>query len=318
MPNGGVPARRGWWEDEPPLARTGWKTGLRLIRRACASWPVWVATVMLIGTIAVVARVRNPPPYATTVVLRLAEGILASSREPLSSGALRGYIEDLAFSRANLLAIAQRHPDAFPNLAQEPADAVAHLQAATTLTISENDFVEYRQKSDPPRAVKIEIAFRSGQPDLSWAVAQELADLLTGAEVARQQRSAQRRAAAAELESRSVESRAGAARPSKPGSPESEGLRTRTESALRKGVEARWALRALQEHQALRFDVVDPGRRPVRKQGIEAITASFLVGLLLLGVAAMLIAGAFDPRVLDASDLRTMDIDVLGGVRDRV
>jgi hypothetical protein len=74
------------------------------------------------------------------------------------------------------------------------------------------------------------------------------------------------------------------------------------------------ALRALEGHQGLGFEVVDPGRVP-RLVDRRAVTINaFLFALFGALVAGSLLAGVFDPRVLGAEDLAALGVDVLGRV----
>jgi hypothetical protein len=65
----------------------------------------------------------------------------------------------------------------------------------------------------------------------------------------------------------------------------------------------------------LRFELVDPGQYPGDqfRSPLSLIVSALLAfpGALL---AAALLAGAFDPRVLDSQDLMAMGVVVLGRV----
>jgi hypothetical protein len=76
--------------------------------------------------------------------------------------------------------------------------------------------------------------------------------------------------------------------------------------------EASISARATTARLALRFDVIDPGRRPPVLSRRAVLGGAFATSLLLGLLALALLAGAFDPRVLDAADLASLGAPVLG------
>jgi hypothetical protein len=74
---------------------------------------------------------------------------------------------------------------------------------------------------------------------------------------------------------------------------------------------AHLGVRAAEEQQALRFDLVDPGRIPpvvTREAVVVGGIATFALALL----AGCLVAGAWDPRVVAIGDLSALGIPALG------
>jgi hypothetical protein len=72
------------------------------------------------------------------------------------------------------------------------------------------------------------------------------------------------------------------------------------------------ALHAATAQQALRFELVDPGRKPEDQKDLEPLVTRFIVSFLAAILAGWLLAGAFDPRVLNADDVEMVGVPVLG------
>ena len=99
-----------------------------------------------------------------------------SSQEPLSEaiehingviGALRSYINDVAYTTANLEALMRRHPREFIDIAKDPVAAMAHLDENLTLMWQDNEFLEERGPNDPPRDMDaLEVRQDPANPEL--------------------------------------------------------------------------------------------------------------------------------------------------------
>jgi hypothetical protein len=74
------------------------------------------------------------------------------------------------------------------------------------------------------------------------------------------------------------------------------------------------ALKALDEKRAVRFEMVDAGRVPPRVDKTAAAAWALLSSFFGALMAGSLLAGAFDPRALDAEDLGGLGLVVLGCV----
>jgi hypothetical protein len=277
-----------------------------------------------------VQKIRHPPIVPAEVVIRLVEGQMDSSRTPLPTKLLRAKIFDIAFTRPNLLVILRRHRSAYPRLALDPVAAVDDLLADTTVVVSQNDFVQYRDPHDPPRSVKITVRYKNIDSELAWRVARELAELVVKAVVGEQRREIELQATA------STEAQAqgadilkslfgdGTSLTDQPqpadGSTKPSGLvsnvNRRINDAAKQEASNRFLLRAVDEKQMLHLELVDPGRPPVRVKGLAAAQGVFMGFPLFLLVAALTV-GAFDPRVLDDQDLRALGISPLGRARAR-
>jgi hypothetical protein len=334
------PTAPGWGDSEPTLRRAIWRATLRLLHRSRASWPIWTGLVVLGCAGITWWKWTHPAPYATTVVFRISDTDVGAPPETVSARALRTYVFDLAFSHSNLarIAAAEVGPGAgvAAGFAGDPAgatsrepvatgvDPVTSLIDAMSLEITESDLVEDRDPTTPPPSVRMQLTFRARAADVSWNVAHALADLVMTSERARRQRSASRgealgpaargvevggRAAAAEVAAGAPGDRLGRAG----ASPSS--VARDVASVLHESAESGLTRRALEANQGLRFELVDPGQYPGDQfRSPLSLIVSTLLAFPAALLAAALLAGAFDPRVLDSQDLMAMGVVVLGRV----
>ncbi len=310
-----------WLGDEPALGAGLRRVIRRTFRRGPASWFVWVPLavgVALYGS----ARSTRRRAFEATVVLRLTEGRLAAAGGQLGAGMVRAYVQDRGFSSDHLLQIMRRHPRAFSDAATEPAESVQEMRAGIEVSISGNDFVEDRRPDDPPRSARIAITFHAGDPELAIAVARELAQVVVSSTlgIEKQQLERNRAAAAAALAQAehaydSEAAQAGAADGAGSGGPGSDELAEVARQELRRTVALAGATslasRAGEDDQTLRFDVIDMGTAPPRHTRsffLQQLAADLLVALLV----GWLLAGTFDPRILDRSDLEDLGLAPLG------
>jgi hypothetical protein len=312
-----VPAgSAGWFEEEPPLGSVARATVMRLARRARASWHVWVASALLLSAGLTFVKARRPPSYEVTVVLRVVEGDLVGETRAMTFAELHAQVDELAFTSDRLIALMQRHVASFPTVVLDPSAALADLRERMKVTFAENDFIEERQRTDPRRSARIVLEFRAADPELAWAVTHELSDLLADSGLDRQRQGARREQEAASLAVKraSLDLTQATRDSTGPGDRRVEGGRDRLLEAQQREAAANLGARALAERLALRFDVVEPGRIPTRVNRREVLVVSFFSILLGTLVAGWMLAGAFDPRILDVDDLATLGVPVLGRV----
>jgi uncharacterized protein involved in exopolysaccharide biosynthesis len=300
---------RTWFEDEPPLGGAMSYALHRLVRRALASWPVWVGAALLLAVGTAAWRVHRPPVYEVTVVLRVIEGGVQSSGAEIGPGMLRAHVNELAFTRARLLDLARRHPEAFKGLGGDPSGTLEQLRGRMKVSITQNDFLEDRAANDPPRSATIAIAYSAPNPDVAWAVSHDLAELVIDSTRSGQRAALERLEAGSNSALGQAEARLDV---------EQDGPlvdRGAAKRVLKRAVEQRAAvqlsLRAAEEQQTLRFELVDPGVLPAPPTLVSRVS-SFVATLVVLLLSACLIAGAFDPRVLDLEDLGALGIVPLG------
>jgi hypothetical protein len=303
-----------WFDDEAPLRTTGRITTRRLIHRAVRSWRVWLVVVLVASAAYSWRRATSPGRYEATVVMRVSEGAVASTGLQLAIGALRAYVNDMAFTTSHLSGVMSKHKASFPMLAVDEASAIDAFRQRMGVAISQNDFIEDRVPGDPPRSARLAVSFEASDPELAWAVAHELADLIVGAAMGgeRDALRREREAAALEVAKDDVDLQTIVHQGAPPLSARVEGARGRLAGAQQREAAAELALHALDEQQVLRFEVIDPGRAPQRHDPVSTGVSSFVWTTLALSAAALLFAGAYDPRILDGADLPPLGVAVLG------
>jgi hypothetical protein len=313
-PGGRAAAPASWIDEETPISSLMWSTLKRLVRRARASGPVWIALAVLISGGVLWRQINARQYYEVTVIVRVSDGAVGTNGAALNGGALRGYIDEVAFTAANLTTLIQRHPSEFPDLTKDVVAALTQLHENMTVFLGDDEFLDERGPNDPPRAAHIIIDYRAGDPDAAWDIAHELSELLVGSTVAGQKADLEREAAVAAVAlQRSQADLTQLLRGAEKGEAKAiEAARERWRTAQAADVAAQLALRAAAGRQTLRFDVVSPGRKPEVVNRTAALTTGFVTMLLVMLLAAGLLAGAFDPRVLEAGDLVPSGLGLLG------
>jgi hypothetical protein len=313
-----VPAATSWFDQEPRLGLVGRDLLGRLLARGTYSWPVWLAVTVALAGAATAWRLWHPPDYEVTVSLLVTErgvGVSEAASEELETGALRALVERVAFSRQRMLALIARHPESFPP-GGDTELALENLRDRLDVEIKQNEFMEWHERDDPPRSVQLAISYRDRSPEVAFRIANELGKLVVDTGQARTQNVSGRERTAADaalsqaggrLEAEEA-ARRRAVRPAKTAL----GARQRLLEVARQATDAELAAAAGGE-QTLRFELVDPGRIPGRFRAGSALLRGAVI-LVVLGMAGWLLAGAFDPRVLVASDITLAGLAVLGAL----
>lgn len=309
-----APEDRSWFEREPSLATAGWRAARRLARRSRASWPLWLGAALLVSGATTARRAWAPLRYEVTTALRVSEGTLDASGSNLNGGTLRSYVNERAFTAARLTELMKRHPQWFAGAVADPEQALTGFRAAMEVSISENGFLEDRGPGDPPRAARIALTYRARSSEVAWTIVHELDDLVIGSALEGQRAGLEREAAAAaESLRRAQDDLTRALREDPAGTdPRVRAARERWRKAQTDSAAATTDVHAGTARQALRFDLVDPGRKPEDQKDFEPLVDRFIVSFLAAIIAAWLLAGAFDPRVLDADDVEMAGVSVLG------
>src|SRR3982751_6788653 len=138
-----------WADDEPVLSETATRVTTRLLQRSRRSWRIWFGIIFALSSFSAVQKIRHPPITPAVVVIRLVEGSIKSSPEPISTKLIRAKIFDRALSRTNLTEVLRRHRAAFPRFARDPVAAVDDLLSDVVVVVAQNDFVQYRDPNDP-------------------------------------------------------------------------------------------------------------------------------------------------------------------------
>lgn len=237
--------------------------------------------------------------------LRASEGQL-HARSDLGPGALRAHLRDLTFTRTRLTELIRNHPAEFPGAKKDVEAVLEDLRERIDIAITDSDFNEERLEGDPPRTARIKLTCSASTPESAWRVTHALADLLINTTMARQRAALLREQAGAESAVENAEERSDG---TAVGDPRSSVERLKATDA--RAAVARLGLRAADEQQALRIELVDPGRMP--KVATRAtLVGDALVTFAIVLLAAGLLGGAFDPRILDASDLAADGVALIG------
>jgi hypothetical protein len=311
------PLRAGdtWLDRERPIRPALRALVARLARRGRASWFVW-APLALAATALVTVRAGRHRIFDATVVLRVSEAEMQIAGSELNSTLLYDYVRERAFTNQNLAEVIARYPRQFPG---DPALEALDMRAATDLAISDNDFVEDRSADDPPRSARITVTFHDPDPETALAVARDLAELIIRSTLNLQKEAAERQASGSALALRQAEAALGAREDeqekadSGPGrfDPTLDQARGRLNAMVALAANAHLAKSAGRDRQNLAFDLVDAGRLP-RPPSTEAVAAG-AAGRLTVGLlAGLLLAGAFDPRVLERQDVVELGLVPLG------
>jgi hypothetical protein len=264
-----------------------------------------------------VLKVKSAFVYEVTVVVRVTESKVSQAGSTLGRGNLRAYVNEIALTNARLLELMAKHAKAFPRVKTDPVFAVQDFRENIKVEIAENDFVEERSSSDPPRSARLLITVNNGDPELTWQIAQELADLVAGSTIA-----VQRASLKADLQG-AMDAAANAAREANAIEEQKivgpniqlDMARQRLLAAQQKVQDVTLALRALEQQQGVRFEISERGKVPRRVNRAEVGTKAFVTWLLLGLVGGWMLAGAFDPRVLDEADVTDVGMPILGRLR---
>lgn len=304
-------APRTWVEEELPLGLAFRAQASRLLRRGRASWFVWVPLALLLGTLLALRAARHIVYTATVVVWATSSRPADDASAEVGLGKLRSYVRDWALTGEHLLEVMGRYPRQFPDAVKRPSEAIASMREAIELSIETSNVVEDRAADDPLPAARITVSFAAATPDRALTMARELARLVVSSALQRQGALAARAAAASAAALKQSETSFDTTLADAPGSADAALASLR--AAVAAATNATLADRAGEENGTWRFDVVDWGQPPPlrsRRMFIEELVVLFAIGLLV----SWLLAGAFDPRVIDRADLTEAGLTVLGEV----
>jgi hypothetical protein len=258
----------------------------------------------VITTVVTVARASVPSQYTATVVLRATEGTMRTEGE-LGVGALRVHLRELTFTRTRLEALMRQHPAEFPAMAKDREAAVEKLAEQIKVDITMSDFIDESGEGAPPRSARITLAVTGASPAGTWKLAQALADLLIDSAMDRQRAALLREQTGAESAVETAQQKA-----DDKTAPDSRPRLGRLKQIEAQAAAARLGLRAAQEQQTLRFELVDPGRVPAANR--SSLVGDALLTLTLALLVSGILAGAFDPRIIGAGDLVATGVPLLG------
>jgi hypothetical protein len=325
-----VPQRDGgdetWIGQEPVLGQALRSRLARLARRGRATWFIW-APLAIAAAIIVTVRDFRHALYEATVVLRIAESNVQYAGTDVSGSdvnahAVRDGIENRALTNQHLTDLLLRHAREFPDVRTSPAEAVADLRLALNVAILDDDFIEDRRRDDPPRSIRLAVSFKDARPAVALTIARELAELIVSSTLSLEAQALAREEAAAttavaqaqtRVDTEPLDATGGGKDALAEAAAEAaeEAARDRLRAMVNAAGRTRLASQAGERGQTLAFDILDAGREPPVPTkldlGLRGVAAS-VVALL----AALLLAGAFDPRILDRQDVSALGLVVLG------
>ena len=317
----------GWVADEP-AARESVAEVVRLLRRAGRRPLVTFAVALLTAAVLFGLQMRRPPVFGARAELLLRENALSSDRTMLSRADLRSLVENVAFSSSRLQEVMDRHGLFTAESARSPVLALAEMRKSTEVEILQDYFAEDRLERTPSRSARIAITFSSGEPDQAMAVVRDLGLLVARVELGRHAEKARRqagfaKAAAAEVRDEATRTQAelaameatSAVNPAKISSAQQvkiaflrawlSKLQRRRSELEREHARLDLAADADEKQAGTRvhlasLEAENPGThndgRWLRRKAAIAGTAGLALALLLVG--------AFNPRLYDADDIR--------------
>ncbi|HXU03772.1 MAG TPA: hypothetical protein VN903_22555 [Polyangia bacterium] len=296
---------KSWFDAEPSLVVAGRTELRRLGRRAQASWPIWLAAAAALTAAMTIMRARGAVAYSVTAVVRVTENQLVMTRGDLGVAALRTHLRELTFTRQRLQDLIRSHPKEFPRAAKDFDLAIEDLRDRIKVDIIQDDVVEDYAASDPPNSARISLSYSAPAPDAAWKITNALVDLMIDSALARERAALLREQAGAEaaLETAQQHLDDASATALEPAA--------RLKAKEAQVAAARLELHAAGEQQLLRFELVDPGRIPPAATH-EGLVINTIVTFVFALLAASLLAGAFDPRVVEAADVATLGMSVIG------
>jgi uncharacterized protein involved in exopolysaccharide biosynthesis len=184
----------GSWSDREPGLAEAWGELARTVRRARARWPIPLALALVLTGLAVGRRALNPPTYFASVVLRATEAEMVDldqvgdtatagvSSAPRTAARLVEYVKMVVFTDERLFYVMEKH-DLSPSLRKKNQPlAVDNFRTDLDVTVFRNDFLLERRPGDPPRSTRLEIGLWDKDPQVAFAVVQQLSDLVVAHE----------------------------------------------------------------------------------------------------------------------------------------
>jgi hypothetical protein len=323
----------GWVEDEP-TGREWVAEGLRLLRRAGRRPALTLAFALLAAALLFAGQLRRPQVFAARAELLVRENSLSTDRTRLSRADLRSFVENVALTSSRLTELMARHGLFRSEAARSPVLALAEMRRRIDIDIVQDYFAEDRLERTPLRSARIVITFGGDEPEQAMVVVRDLGLLVAQAETSRhgdqaRQQAGLASAAAAQTRQEATRTQAelAAMEVAKVSARSSIGQQVkvaflrawlakleRQQSDLEQEHTRLDLVAAAEEKQAgsrvhlasLQSEAEGP-RNDAQWLRRKAATAGAL-GLVL----ALLLVGAFDPRLYTADDIRRAGSPSLG------
>ncbi len=320
----------GWNEVQAELAR---------IRRRVRSLWFWTLLASLVFTALVVLRqARRQKTYQATVMLRVTEGQFDPNSSPPTSAQLQEYLWEVSLSRARLMEVMEKHNLYMSQRKLDPLLALDEMRDVLDIDVLRNYFRVERDPNAPPRSARIALHYSHTDPDTALTVARALATLIAEQQTKSRQRTTQialdtMKTSASSLDSALLLARREEARlifevrMGDPSQTAANSVRLRSiqkqiatlenEKNLTSKAVSNLGLRTNVEGKdlGLRFEIIDPGRKPkiVLSNTTRLALLGLLTFLLVFPIAGIGVA-AYDLRVYDADDIKRLGLEPFGHV----
>jgi DNA repair exonuclease SbcCD ATPase subunit len=157
-----------------------------------------LAVALLASAILLGLQMRRPPTFAARAELLIRENALAAARAKLSREDLRSFVENVAFTSAHLQEIMDRHGLLMAENKRSPVLAQAEMRSRIVVEILQDYFAEYRLERTPLRSVRIAVTFTADTPEQAMVVAGDLGRLVARAKLGQHAERAKQEARLAE------------------------------------------------------------------------------------------------------------------------
>ena len=171
---------------------------LRVLRRAGRRPLLTLAVALLASAILLGLQLRRPPTFSARAELLMRENALASARQKLSRDDLRSFVENVAFTSAHLGEIMDRHGLFVTEAKRSPVLGLAEMRKKIEVEILQDYFADYRLERSPLRSVRIAVTFTADTPEQAMLVAGDLGRLVARAKLGQHAERAQHEARLAE------------------------------------------------------------------------------------------------------------------------
>lgn len=339
--SGHTPVNGDWLEAERDMHR--WRRELRRLKRRARSRVIrTIVLTCAVTAVAVWMVARRVPLADSRILIRVTESNLNENSSPIVTGDFAKYLQDSAFTNQNLAHVIREH-DLYPLARARGEDvAIQTLRDHIELEVFKNYLLTHRGYNEPIRTARIAIHFRDRDPEVSFAIARELADLVISSEN-------QRRAAASsdvvgvaqqavdqvadaldkrqhQLEQAQQDLDQARKRGKKDRVAQLEVERSRLQEEIKDQTARLRAAKKTAEEAELQhamdvsdiglvFDIVDerPPVPPEKGKGARLAMIGLTCFLILLPMCAIGV-GAFDSRVHDREDVQRLGLPVVGHV----
>jgi hypothetical protein len=298
-------------------------------------WPlVTLGLALVIAGGLFVVQARRPTLYSAEVGLLITEGAFAADGRPRPRGELRAFVTRTILGMDNLEALIREHRLVSRLGESSESATIDRMRQSIEVYTWHDDFEGYRQTVDPPRSARVTIGFSAPDPQLAVAVASALGTLVAETQTAREAdviaarvetlrmvaegesiRAAGLRAQLDQARRESLEQPTSASKVREEDLERaSQAAETRWKSAATELVEAQLQAHAGRQAGSL-VQVIDQGvpfwrNLPRRQRQARQAAISIITGLFL----AVVLVGAFDPRIRDERDVLRMGLRPLGSV----